>query len=430
MKRAMVVTVGTGIGRNREEALKSIARAIVASINDNRPDKVIFIVSRGSQEETLPLVIPNLGDIEHEEVVLESIDDILQIYEKASRSIQKLLNERFENTEIIVDYTSGTKTMSCGAVLAAMRFEVGKISYVSGKRGDNGVVLEGTERFIKMMPTQILMQKKIDPAIHLFNVHRFESCLEILKGLTNLSSERDTRSMVKQLTSLCEAYSLWDKFDHKGAAGILLSTKISLLDISQNKKFLGLMQEISSNSFEDNDTRWDIESFYIADILNNGERRAKEGRHDDAVARLYRVFELLAQRQIRKMGLCEEVDLKQKQYSINISILNEDQLKCLETLGYQENNKVKLGLFESYKFLELCECPLGLKFGEDKSLHHLLSGRNGSILAHGLNAVRKDVYDNLFEKCNQYIAEFMDGHVIKLEQWATFPRIDFPLCVD
>lgn len=426
MKRAMVVTVGTGIGRNREEALKSIARAIVASINDNRPDKVIFIVSRGSQEETLPLVIPNLGDIEHEEVVLESIDDILHIYEKASRSIQKLLNERFENTEIIVDYTSGTKTMSCGTVLAAMRFEVGKISYVSGKRGDNGVVLEGTERFIKMMPTQILMQKKIDLAIHLFNVHRFESCLEILRGLTNLSSERDTRSMVKQLTSLCEAYSLWDKFDHKGAAGILLSTEISLLDISQNKKFLGLMQEISSNSFEDSEKRWDIESFYIADILNNGERRAKEGRHDDAVARLYRVFELLAQRQIRKMGLCEEVDLKQKQYSINISILNEDQLKCLETLGCLENNKVKLGLFESYEFLELCECPLGLKFGKDESLHHLLSGRNGSILAHGLNAVRKDVYDNLFEKCNQYIAEFMDGHVIRLEQWATFPRIDFP----
>jgi CRISPR-associated protein (TIGR02710 family) len=223
MKRAMVVTVGTGIGKSREEALKSIARAIVTSVNNNHPDKVMFINSRQSQEETLPLILPGIEDTDHEEVILESIDDLRHIYEKVSQSIQKLIDEGFENTEIIVDYTSGTKTMSAGTVLAAMRFEVGKISYVSGKRGERGVVPEGTERYITMMPTQILMQKRVDLAIHLFNAHEFEPCLQILRTL-GASPEGSVQAILDQLTSLCEAYDRWDKFNHKRAADILLNT--------------------------------------------------------------------------------------------------------------------------------------------------------------------------------------------------------------
>jgi CRISPR-associated protein (TIGR02710 family) len=426
MKRAMVVTVGTGIGKNREEALKSIARAIVTSVNNNHPDKVMFINSRQSQEETLPLILPGIEDTGHEEVILESIDDLRYIYEKVSQSIQKLIDEGFENTGIIVDYTSGTKTMSAGTVLAAMRFEVGKISYVSGKRGERGVVLEGTERYITMMPTQILMQKRVDLAVHLFNAHEFEPCLEILRTL-GASPEGSVQAILDQLTSLCEAYDRWDKFDHTRAADILLNTKITLLDISQNKRFLGLMQESFCSQFEEDDEKRDIELFYIADILNNGGRRVEEGRYDDAVARLYRGFELIAQWQIRTMGLCDEENLKQNQYLINASRLDEGQQKLLEILGYLKKDKVKLGLFDSYKFLGGCGCPLGVKFEGDETLRNLLSRRNSSVLAHGLSAVEKDVYETLLEKCNQYATEFMGECVMQFRQWAEFPRIRHPL---
>jgi len=37
----------------------------------------------------------------------------------------------------------------------------------------------------------------------------------------------------------------------------------------------------------------------IADILNNARRRMKEGKYDDAMARLYRTVELIAQYRLK-----------------------------------------------------------------------------------------------------------------------------------
>jgi hypothetical protein len=145
------------------------------------------------------------------------------------------------------------------------------------------------------------------------------------------------------------------------------------------------------------------------------------------VARLYRGFELIAQWQIKKMGLCDEGGLKQNQYLIDRSGLDEDQQKSLETLGTLKEGKVKLGLFDSYKFLGGCGCPLGIKFEGDETLRNLLSRRNSSVLAHGLNTVEINVYETLLEKCNQYATEFMGECVMQFRQWAEFPRIRHPL---
>lgn len=421
MKRAMVVTVGTGTGEHRQEVLKGLSEAIVTSILNNRPDKVVFIASKQSKEETVPLIVPRLGDMEYTDVIIEQIDDIQHIFEKASYCIQELVDEGFDTGEIVVDYTSGTKAMSAGVVLAALSFEVGKIAYISGKRGERGVVSKGTEKFTIMRPVQMLMQKKIDLVGHFFNAHRFESCLEILEHVGSHLSGRRAVSIVDELTSLCKVYDLWDKFDHKGAADILLGSRFSLLDVSQNKKFLGCMKK-ESEDFKSG--KGDVELFYIADIMNNCDRRAEEGRCDDAVARLYRVFELLAQWHIRKMGLCDEKDLKRGNYSIDSSRLKEEQTEYFEELGYSESDKIKPGLFDSYYFLARCEHPMGLEFEGDKQLHHLLSGRNNSILAHGLRSVGRVVYLGLFKKCSGYIEKYVDVDIGEYRKLARFPKVE------
>jgi len=419
MKRAMVVTVGTGTGEHRQEVLKGLSEAIVTSILNNRPDKVVFIASKQSREESVPLIVPRLEDMEYADVIIEQIDDIQHIFEKASYCIQELVNEGFDTEEIIVDYTSGTKAMSAGVVLAALSFEVGKIAYISGKRGERGVVSKGTEKFTIMRPVQMLMQRKIDLVGHLFNAHRFESCLDILEYVGEHLSERRAMNIVDELSNLCKAYDLWDKFDHKGAADILLGSRFCLLDVSQNKKFLGFMKK-ESEDFKSG--KGDAELFYIADIMNNCERRAEEGRYDDTVARLYRVFELLAQWHIRKMGMCDEEDLRQGDYSIDSSKLGEEQMKYFGELGYLENDKIKPGLFDTYSFLAKCEYSMGLEFEGDKHLHHLLSGRNSSILAHGLKSVGEKTYLGLLEECREYNAKYVDVDIGEFRKLARFPK--------
>ena len=167
----------------------------------------------------------------------------------------------------------------------------------------------------------------------------------------------------------------------------------------------------------------DVELFYIADIMNNCERRADEGRCDDAVARIYRVFELLAQWHIRKMGLCNEEDLRQGNYSIDDSKLKEEHIKYFKEQGYQENDRIKPGLFDTYHFLARCEHSMGLEFEEDEHLHHLLSRRNSSILAHGLKSVGREIYEELLEKCIRYVEKYGDRDITELRQLAQFPEM-------
>jgi len=210
MKKAMVVTVGTGTGPNRDEVLKSLAQTIVTSICNSRPDKVVFIVSKQSKKETLPLILPGLKDtnINHTVVTLEFIDDIIHIYRKASKCIHELINEGFDKHNILVDYTSGTKVMSAGTISAAIAFEVDAMAYTSVKK-EKGMAVKGTERYTIMEPVQILMQKKLDSVTDLFNAHRFETCLDILDHIGQKLSGITEKDTIDELITLSRAYDLW-----------------------------------------------------------------------------------------------------------------------------------------------------------------------------------------------------------------------------
>jgi len=43
MKKGMIITVGTGIGADKNEAVKSLAQGIVKSIKSNNPDYIAFL---------------------------------------------------------------------------------------------------------------------------------------------------------------------------------------------------------------------------------------------------------------------------------------------------------------------------------------------------------------------------------------------------
>jgi len=58
--------------------------------------------------------------------------------------------------------------------------------------------------------------------------------------------------------------------------------------LAGNKQFLG---QLISNPKRENGKP---EPYYVADLINNAERRAEESKYDDAVARLYRTMELIA----------------------------------------------------------------------------------------------------------------------------------------
>ena len=52
--------------------------------------------------------------------------------------------------------------------------------------------------------------------------------------------------------------------------------------------------------------------YYLSDLLNNAQRRIKEQKYDDAVARLYRITELIAQINLFELDLINDYNLNNK----------------------------------------------------------------------------------------------------------------------
>jgi CRISPR-associated protein (TIGR02710 family) len=137
----------------------------------------------------------------------------------------------------------------------------------------------------------------------------------------------------------------------------------------------------------------ETEPYYIADLLNNAERRAEESKYDDAVARLYRTIELIAQYKLRR------------DYRIDASNAEVEKIppQLLQKWNIPRDQKtIKLALNSSYELLDSLGDPLGQRYKNDRKLKDLLSKRNMSILAHGQTPITRQVYMQLHKKTLEY----------------------------
>ena len=150
------------------------------------------------------------------------------------------------------------------------------------------------------------------------------------------------------------------------------------------------------------------------DLISNARRRAElESKHDDAVARLYRVMEAIAQFKLKST------------YGIDSSNVNENVIpvdvreEVVSRYRDNKDNKIKLGLYVSYDLLKRLDDPLGKSFFGfyEKEIRGLLDIRNNSILAHGFRSVSQDTYEKLLD----VILKFSG---IKREDLPEFPLLE------
>jgi hypothetical protein len=150
-RKAMIISVGTG------KEGKDIAHGICFSIQQQNPDMLLFLHTEESKRTTMPFVIEDckLKGRQWKEFNLSDVDDIERIALECQGVIQELVREGYNPRTMVVDYTSGTKAMSAGVTIASIREGIGTLTYVSGKRGEGGRVITGTERTLSIIPNQI-----------------------------------------------------------------------------------------------------------------------------------------------------------------------------------------------------------------------------------------------------------------------------------
>jgi CRISPR-associated protein (TIGR02710 family) len=395
---------------------------IVASIGYWKPDFIIFIVSPQSKkkiedvknnvkEEFNREITPN--DYELLSVMdADSYDECAKtIHLEVEREIKKWQN-KVKDCEIIVDFTGGTKCMSATLAIVSQRWRC-MSSYVGGTerdRGGLGTVIKGKEKVLSFSnPFDSWGFINVDRFVFYFDNLAFSSASKEAEDARDKVSDKDMKNLFNALHTLAQAYSAWDRFQHEKARRGLytLADYESCLSnyfhdkkdkiiggIRANREFLGsLVGEKEKPSLN-----------FLKDLLANALRRKEEKSFDDAVARLYRFTEALAQLRLKEgYGINSTKNIPLAKLPLKLQKLLENK---------SENGFVTLGLQQAY--LLLCELgdEVGRKFdqmgwlnpalkgdtsGDKNSSLSPLEARNSSILAHGFDPVTDKTFDSLWK---------------------------------
>ncbi len=316
----------------------------------------------------------------YEIVEISDPDDFDEVYRKTDDTIKKT---KEIGDEIIADFTGGTKTMSSVlAMLSALDFEC-KPSLTTGPRRDIIKVSGESIPFALdvSLPRVENMMQIIDNLISHYLYHPAELTL---KRLTEEGFKKELSDRIKKKLFLCKAFSYWDRFEYEKAFDILqnfaneYNTEFSYL--------LKLLGKTKNTGYEK-----------VFDLVSNAERQACNGFYDNAVARIYRAFELLAQIRLRKEHKIETSHVERSFEKIKDKIRWENKK--------DDKERISIGLIEAYELLLELDDWVGKIYKENK--HRLLDNletRNNSKLAHG----DKPITEMEWEKILNFSEKFID----------------------
>ncbi|MEW6263968.1 MAG: TIGR02710 family CRISPR-associated CARF protein [Thermodesulfobacteriota bacterium] len=411
---------------------------LIASIRHWRPERLIFFPSRetsgdieakilpAARQEDLPLTTGCWDAFpvpDHQDFVA-----CTRMIRDKNEEIDQWL-ARGEGYQVVFDFTGGTKCMTAALALSARRWSC-RFSYVGGtERTKNsvGVVVSGREQVLHCdNPWDVLGYQAVEEAVVLCDNGYHSSAAMMLEKAIKRTTDPGVKREMASLKSLAEACDAWDRFDHDKACDRLDNVRKNIND------FMALFGTKAKDAL----TAWLDRNIILLkqlkehkgkpalalvhDLLANARRRKGEGRWDDAVARLYRATEALAQVRLREKYDIEDTG-RAPLDRIPSPLKERWSAKARE-------GQVALGLQDDYALLlewgdELGVCFKELKWNiadeagvEQPERHSPLVARNRSIWAHGFEPVSPSVFSGLWAGCLKLAG-------LREEALPAFPRL-------
>ena len=278
------------------------------------------------------------------------------------------LAARFPGARFIADYTGGTKTMTAALVCVAVERDDVVLQLVSGARPDLDRVRAGTEQAMVASAERLRLDREMKLYLGAWRRYAYREAADGLASVRVAANSPD-RARLSLGKALSSALALWDDFDHAGA-------------LTQIEDYAGRISQYLPRMLSDlrllAGSDPGSEAARLWDLWLNAERRAAQGRFDDAAARWYRLMERTAQWQLKVELGADTSDFPRK--------LLAQAMDATPGL----DGKIKVGLWQAWQIAahHLGE-PIRGFFAANKSvLFDLLKIRNGSILAHGFSPVQ------------------------------------------
>ncbi len=412
----LLMTVGTGIGTSDEDAKARLVRVLSYTLSSYRPSQVIYFCSDESKQMIEPIHTAllhayNISPPPSQICMIKKPNDFTECFE-----VLYGVAALYHDEEVVLEASSGTREMITAAEIVSFLTR-NPVSHVTGEKV-GGIIIPGTERIREMVLFAAYDRLQLHRAISAFNHNHFGSSIRLLENITSLP-ERDT------YYALFNAYWHWDKMDYKNAYRYLEHVPDLHLLIPQNRKFLKKLLELDQmddtifNRKERLKVRQQKYMFMLIDLLHNARRRIDGERYDDAVARLYRVIELISQVLLLQYGI-DDNEEKIRFVDLKKMLKKEDISTYARKAG--RDGIIRIGL--RYKFFLLEDLGLVGAVQWYAALQEYIMIRNDSILAHGLTPVAGDVAEKMWKAVRMVIAQACDGSGENLEE--LFQKSQFP----
>ncbi|MDD3654449.1 MAG: TIGR02710 family CRISPR-associated CARF protein [Desulfotomaculaceae bacterium] len=409
--KAMIISVGGS------------PEPLIISIKENCPEFICFFASEQS--------VDKIGEIKQAvgytfkdcKVFLNDPQDLTECYIKSQDCVKRLREAGYSREDVLVDFTGGTKPMS-GMLLSSSLSEGYNFVYVGGTKREKdglGIVKNGAEVVIKgHNPWNFYAVEQRKKLRLYFNSGQFTACQAIIRdALEQCQPDSAEVELFKGLSLTVSGYLEWDRFEHKEARK-LLSEGYGLLSLfarlTGNKNIKSFNSGVADNldylnTFASRTRGYkDISRYHVLDLLSNSRRRFLEGRYDDAIARLYRALEMTAQWKL------------QTAYGINTSKVMPEQVPVVireqYVFKYGKGDVLQIPLAASFGLLEALGDEACKVFNDlQVEITKILSVRNSSILAHGVQPVDGENY-------SKFLCTIMQLCGVAENEVPEFPELD------
>lgn len=376
---------------------------IVTAIRDTQPDHVVFLCTdrdpttgqpgsriqvegKGSVIKNHPKdPAPTLANIPTQcalaadgfQVRIVSADDLDDVVARAQQAFADLRGH-YPEARLLADYTGGTKTMTAGLVMAALERNDVELRLVTGARGDLVRVHDGSQRSIAASADAVRLRRAMEPFMGAWKRYGYG---EAALGLASIAVPKSQvlRSEWWIARDLSKALDAWDRFDHATALDILVGYRPRIGE--RAGRHLTFLDALTA---PDEDPR--REPARLLDLWLNAQRRAAQGRYDDAVARAYRLLEWTAQWLLREHAGIHTADVPAQQIPEGL------------VLTTNRDGKRQAGLDTAWQLVRAFVPGAPGQFAEEERdrMRNHLKMRNESILAHGFRPVTEQGWQGFY----------------------------------
>lgn len=411
-----------------------------------RPAKLYLLHSTESQRAAEEIrddrVVRNLWPNPDDRIILRSLSltDAPENYDH----LRNILTEN-PNGSFLVDSSGGVKVMGLSLASAAFWHRV-PVVYQLGEEV-KGIIKPFSAKLITLdNPFVHFGSTELRSIQNLFRSGDYDAADALCDNMREGIRDLPTLGKLDILQEFIRVYSNWDSFAHsrleddpiRKTAGMLRTVQDKMArfglnfaddsEISDNIRFLAEIETSWTGGQRSINDR-----FRLVDIYASSQRRARAGKYDDAIARLYRCLEMSAS--ICLYRDCGIDNLRNPNLHFFEKILG-DPKKVNDAFEKKATYPLptgrSLGLRDQMTLLDLSNQPLHRRVAGNYGRMHddkLLEMRNRSILAHGTVPISEDEYQE-FDRLTWQIVSFVvgrKGEFEKLLQRATHPTITIDL---